>query len=108
MHYHEAQVSILIVGIDEWLWTTYCCVDTYFEEKTDDRTYLDGPSELDPPTAGLFQLVYPMWNPRQYYLAIVARRMMQVTREWTALVNAFEQRLMEYVCCLPTTIHYKL
>ena len=30
---HEAQVSVVIVGVDEWVWTAYCCTETTSEAK---------------------------------------------------------------------------
>ena len=30
---HEAQISVLVTGIDEWYWTVYCSVDNYFGSK---------------------------------------------------------------------------
>ena len=29
--YYEAETSFLITGVDEWHWTAYCCVDTFFD-----------------------------------------------------------------------------
>ena len=28
----EAQISLLVTGVDEWFWTACLCVDTYFED----------------------------------------------------------------------------
>ncbi|KAL9079867.1 MAG: hypothetical protein Q9157_001269 [Trypethelium eluteriae] len=101
--FHEAQVSMLLYGIDEWVWTVYCCVDTYFGTEPDHRTYHDGFEDdlgmsygVDAPSGGSRELRFPTWNPREYFLMVLARRMMQATREWTNLVHVFEERLIHY------------
>ena len=93
--FHEAQVSFLLLGIDEWVWTAYCCVDTYFGSEPNHRTYHD--DGVDAPTGGAKYLNFPIWNPREYFLMVLARRMMQATREWTNLVHVVQQRLDLYV-----------
>lgn len=102
--FHEAQVSMLLHGVDEWVWTAYCCVDTYFGSEPDHRTYYDGFIDdhgnsygFDAPSGGLKELNFPTWNPREYFLMVLARRMMQATREWTNLVLIFQERLTHYV-----------
>ncbi|KAF2842153.1 hypothetical protein M501DRAFT_1028917 [Patellaria atrata CBS 101060] len=92
--YHEAQTSFLVTGVDEWLWTSYCFVDTFYGSEPDERTYIDG--GIDPASGGSIWVEFPIWNPRQYYLMVFARRMMQSTREWGALINVFEERMAPY------------
>ncbi|KUL86991.1 hypothetical protein ZTR_05707 [Talaromyces verruculosus] len=75
-YFHEAQVSVLLVGIDEWVWTLYCLVETHFEEKQDRGDLED-----------------PIWNPREYFLLVLCRRMDQATLEWQNLVETLDQRL---------------
>ncbi|KAF2234442.1 hypothetical protein EV356DRAFT_466610 [Viridothelium virens] len=101
--FHEAQVSMLLYGIDEWVWTAYCCVDTYFGSEPGHRTYHEGSEDdsgmsygVDAPSGGSRELRFPTWNPREYFLMVLARRMMQATREWTNLVHVFEERLIHY------------
>lgn len=97
-HYYEAQLSLTVVGVDEWLWTAYCCVDTYFPGgEPSNRSYLASIVPADPPSGGGLWLNNPEWKPRQYFLIVLARRIMQAAREWSALVNAFEDRLISYV-----------
>lgn len=96
-YYYEAHTSFLVTGVDEWFWTLYCCVDTYFGSEPEYRTYLDGQYGSDPATGGFLWLKFPRWNPREYFLVVLSRRMMQATREWRALIDAFEERMEEYV-----------
>jgi hypothetical protein len=104
--YHEAQISFLLFGPDEWFWTAYCFVDTYFGSEYTTEEYLNattGPPvnasvPLDAPTGGAKFLNEPVWNPREYFLLVLARRMEQVSKEWSDLVAAVNERLESYVC----------
>jgi hypothetical protein len=91
LYYHEAQISFLLTGLDEWHWTAYCCVDTFFgSEQTPDEyiTYQD-----DGPTGGARNDDLPAWNPREYFLIAFSRRMTQVTREWENIISVLSDRL---------------
>ena len=112
--YHEAQVSFLLFGPDEWFWTVYCIVDTYFGSEISNEEYLEavsGPPEYapfpqDPPTGGEKLLNEPVWNPRGYFLVVLARRMEQVSKEWSDLVAAINDRLTAYVSKIHNRIPY--
>ena len=99
-YYYEAVASIGVIGIDEWVWTGYCCIDTYFGEENW-REYLNSsPGEKDGndgPSGGWIWQMRPLWNPREYFLVILHRRMIQATTEWTALITTFVGRLDVYV-----------
>ena len=106
--YHEAQISFLLLGSDEWFWTAYCFVDTYFGSEYSCEEYLNATSgppatalSLDPPTGGEKLLDDPIWNPRGYFLAVLARRMDQVSKEWSNLVATVNNRLTDYVRLSP-------
>ena len=94
-HVHQAQISVLLTGVDEWIWTVTCCVDSYFEsdDPIDDLSTLN----LDAPTGGETTCDKPIWNPREYFLVIVANRIRQVTREWANIICEFENRLSKFV-----------
>jgi hypothetical protein len=95
--YYEAQLSLLVYGIDEWVWTSYCCVDTYFETMVECGNYLEGPDPVEPATGGSSRLQFPVWNPREYFLLVLSRRIMQATKEWKALIEESEERMNHYV-----------
>ncbi|KAF2088867.1 hypothetical protein K490DRAFT_38141, partial [Saccharata proteae CBS 121410] len=95
-HYYEANLSFLVFGVDEWFWTSYCCVDTYFGSEPYKYTYFGGSLPTDPASGGRLALDRPAWNPRQYFLAVLTQRMLQITQEWGALINAFDERLSDY------------
>jgi hypothetical protein len=92
----EAQVSVLVTGIDEWFWTAYCCVDKYFGSEETLQHYYDG--NLDAPSGGERWLDFPIWNPREYFLFILSRRFRQATKEWAIVVRALEESLRSQVC----------
>ncbi len=55
---YEAQISVVVTGIDEWFWTAYCCTDTHFgSEETVQYYHKNG---LDAPTGGEKSTVYPI------------------------------------------------
>ena len=97
LYYYEAQTSILVTGLDEYFWTVYCIVETYYGNEEDEWTYLTARDPLDPPTGGTRWLKWPCWNPREYYLRMVSQRIDQATQEWNALIEAFDERMTAYV-----------
>ena len=92
---HEAQISFLLTGVDEWFWTALCCIETFHE----DRSMIEDlyKSERDAPSGGTKRCHVPTWNPREYYLAVAASRMRQVRGEWENILVVLEERLAEYV-----------
>jgi len=97
LYYYEAQTSVLVTGLDEYFWTVYCIVETYYGSEEKEWTYLTAKDPLDPPTGGAKWLKLPHWNPREYYLRIVSQRIDQATQEWKALIEAFDERMTAYV-----------
>lgn len=92
---HEAQISFLITGVDEWFWTALCCVDSFFEaERPIDVLYQE---QKDAPTGGMRRSSKPMWNPRQYFLIVLAVRLRQVRKEWENILFVIDERLSKYV-----------
>ena len=92
---YEAQTSVLIVGFDEWFWTAYCFVDTYFSNE--EPAKLCHSLETDAPTGGERWIGYPVWNPREYFFFILARRFRQATKEWSIVVRTLDARLQSSV-----------
>jgi hypothetical protein len=90
-YFHEAQISVILMGIDEWVWTLICLVDTYF--KSDEDIKSDRSSERDAPSGGGSRYALPVWNPREYFLLVLSRRIAQVTMEWGNIVLTLEKRL---------------
>jgi hypothetical protein len=93
--YHQAQISFLLTGVDEWHWTAYCCVDRFFGSEKNPDWYLS--QGFDGPSAGGRDESLPLWNPREYFLFVCDRRFSQVTKEWSNVILKLESRLDEYV-----------
>ncbi|KAF2269515.1 hypothetical protein CC78DRAFT_604237 [Lojkania enalia] len=94
--YYAAQSSFILTGIDERLYSAICCVDAFFESEQGQDSYSDQRNTLDALSGGSLWLQYPVWNPRQYALAVMSSRIFQATEEWTALINRFIERLNYY------------
>lgn len=106
-YFHEAQVSVLLVGIDEWVWTLYCLVETRFEEKQDRGNIEEYVTHmLDAPSGQVARYYSPIWNPREYFLLVLCRRMDQATLEWQNLVETLDQRLKVLVGYEATFSYY--
>ncbi len=100
IYYYEAQTSSLSWGPDEWFWTELFLVDTYFGSEPEFKKYLIGgrPGDgNDPPLGGGSMKVTPYFDPREYYLQKLDRRIDQVAKEYSALVETFNSRMEQYV-----------
>jgi hypothetical protein len=99
-YFYEATTSICVIGVDEWVWSVYCCVDTYFGEENWTEYLNTSPGvkdETDAPSGGWIRQINPYWNPREYFLIVLHRRMIQATTEWSVLITNFAERLDIYV-----------
>lgn len=93
---HEAQISVLVAGIDEWYWTVHCCVNNYFGSKEMIQYYVE--KKLDGPIGeGGRSKDFPVWNPREYFLMALSRRIRQVTWEWSSVVLTLEECFKSHV-----------
>ncbi|KIW73427.1 hypothetical protein PV04_01548 [Phialophora macrospora] len=97
---HSATVSCVITGLDEYRWTAYCLVDTYFDgEGSTWERILDyhktGASvydrTLNPLTHGKLDADGPIHDPREHFFAVLASRLGQVKREWDRVMVNLEQ-----------------
>lgn len=92
---HEAQISFVIIGLDEWVWTAYCLTETYFGSEESIEYYY--PRGYDAPSGGAKPMHYPIWNPREYFLLILSSRIRQSTQEWFNTVRTLEARIQYHV-----------
>lgn len=97
--YYEAKASFLIIGIDDFFWTSYCLVDAYFGAERLKSTYLKALNGLgcDPATGGSRTMEFPFWNPREMFLATYASRLSGATKEFRNLIYEFDGRMKYYV-----------
>lgn len=96
---YEAQISVLVTGIDDRFWTAYCFVDVYFKDDGHtERVKYYNASKDDPHSCGKFPLDPPIWNPREYFLRALVGRMEQVKQEWNNAVFQFLHKIEPVVC----------
>jgi hypothetical protein len=94
-YFHEAQISLLVFGPDEYFWTANCFVDTYFQSEESIEQYKSRGD--DAPTGGAQPVNLPYWDPREYVLTVLARRIEHVTMEWRNIIAEVKRELKVYV-----------
>lgn len=100
---YEAQISVLVTGVDHWSWTAFAFVDTYYKgagnlesvENYIDQVQLG--AKFDPLTEGRYGAEPPVWRPREYFLRVLETRVKQVKREWHNTVFCILQRIEAHV-----------
>jgi hypothetical protein len=97
-------MSVVVTGIDHWVWTAYGCVDTYFgsEESVDGYDQMKGRrcrrwGRPDPLAAGQINAHEPIWTPREYFLKVFQVRVSQILREWNLIGSKVEEEVKRYV-----------
>ncbi|KAL6413122.1 hypothetical protein AUP68_02620 [Ilyonectria robusta] len=111
----EAQVSVLITGLDLKRWVAYCFVDTYFEkedrregvESYDDEVEFDEDDkpccQPDPFTSGESDATLPVLCPREYFVVVLESRLRQIRDEWHVVVIRMELKIETYISTCPIT-----
>jgi hypothetical protein len=98
----EAHFSFIICGSQESRWAAYAFDDTEFVEEEDlyEKIFCGG-GQWDPIASCLsgndVDANLPIWNSREYFLSIVARRMAQAAKSWDALLRTINCRIDQYV-----------
>jgi hypothetical protein len=101
---YEAQISVVVTGIDDSVWTAYGFADTYFGSKESVRRYhisrrQGRPGRPDPLAAGQIDADIPIWTPREYFLRVIEIRTTQVQRHWNFISDRVEDAVKQYVWC---------
>lgn len=101
---HDAQVSCVVTGHNNSKWTAWALADTYFhnehdgENNKDMLAYYNDPDETgDPLTRGELRLDIPIWDPREYFLWVLKTRLMQIIKEWRAIIYMMKSSVANYV-----------
>jgi hypothetical protein len=97
---YESQLSVMVTGIDDWVWAGYCFVDVYFKgERHSEQVehYSNAPIKMDPHSCGRYPADPPIWIPREYFLRALSARMQQVKQEWDNSVSRLIQQIEPYV-----------
>lgn len=113
-HLHEAHMSCVVYGSDEWQWTAWAFEDTEHEPEDDNDVDISATiagDELcqdineDPIIIG-HHANKPIWKPRQYFLKAFETRIKKVGEEWGNLDRKLEVDQREYVCLLLKQIFF--
>ena len=92
---YEAQISVIVTGIDHQVWTTYGCFDTYYGTDETADSYLNKGLITnrmgDPLTASKFRSNGLPSTPREYFFKVFEIRLIQVLRQWEAIVELMEE-----------------
>jgi hypothetical protein len=98
---YESQLSVMVTGIDDWVWAAYCFVDVYFKgDEHCERVehYSSANPKMDPHSCGRYAAEPPVWTPREYFLRALSSRMQQIKQEWENSVSRLIQQIEPYVC----------
>ena len=99
---HEVCFSCVLTGLDDFRWEAYVFNDTLFDKDLTRQsvTYYNESSEdfrMDPLISGQYDADKPLWNPREYFLAVFEARSQQVVDEWRNVVHQLRSLLEQYV-----------
>jgi len=94
---YDAQLSVLVTGLDDWFWTAYSFVDTYFKGSSHSEGvehYYE--NVTDPHSCGTHPPDRPFWLPRDQFLMMLACRIDQIKQEWNNAVLGLLQQIEPY------------
>jgi hypothetical protein len=94
----EAQLSVLVTGIENHFWTAYSLTDVYFKSPDCSETaeYYHQANEA-PHSSGKDGANQIIWDAREFFLRILSCRMEQVREEWNNVVSQLLQNIEPYV-----------
>jgi hypothetical protein len=92
---HEAEISYVVTGPDDWRWIGYAFVDTELDGLLTDLSEMD--LSFDRATAGETQARFPLWRPRDHWVKVLDVRIEQVRQEWEYLVYKLGIAVNRYV-----------
>jgi hypothetical protein len=97
-------MSVIVTGIDHWVWAAIGCFETYFgsKESVDGYDQMKGRcgrrwGRPDPLAVGQINAHEPIWTPREYFLRVFQVRVSQVLREWNLIGSKLEEEVKRYV-----------
>jgi hypothetical protein len=95
---YDSQISVMVTGIDDWVWAGYCFVDVYFKDENHrERVEQIASARRDPHSCGRYPADPPIWTPREYFLRALSARMQQTKQEWDNSVSRLMQQIEPYV-----------
>lgn len=92
---HEAEISYVVTGSDDWRWIGYAFVDTELDGLLTDLS--DDDLSFDRVAAGEIQANFPLWRPRDHWVKVLDIRSEQVRQEWEYLIYKLGLAVNRYV-----------
>ena len=99
----EAQISVVVCGTHNQRWVAYGLVDADVKNIDFEKygeLFKDPISDMD--------ASIPIWDAREYYLAVVQTNMNKALKEWQYLVRMVERWIETHVrsssCSLPLSL----
>ncbi|KAH6876357.1 hypothetical protein B0T10DRAFT_585437 [Thelonectria olida] len=98
----EAQLSVMVMGLDNRRWTAYGFIDTYFAPDSSEDAMAFNDEDMidikpDPLARGILDHNLPLLDPMDYFLAVLETRMVQLEQEWRDLTNQVELKVERYI-----------
>jgi hypothetical protein len=96
---YEAQTSIVLIGIDDRVWTAYATIDTYYEPDSANSVgfyeaeWNDHGVLLDPMTGngGIREFSRPLWDARTYFLSVLEAHLDNYLFELDGITRAMKE-----------------
>jgi hypothetical protein len=96
---YEAHFSFVIYGSHEHRWAAYAFDDNDVDtEEVYDKIFPCDGMHQDPIASNNdTDAELPIWDPREYFLKILAPRVAGIADSWETLLRLIERRIEEYV-----------
>ncbi len=99
LNLYEGQISIVVTGIDDWRWSAWGFIDTFFDRSESARNYDDisQPYRVDPLLRGQLRRSHEQ-DPRRYFLDVCRTQAERVEEEWNAIFQVVKETVeLQYV-----------
>ncbi|KAI1075709.1 hypothetical protein F5B20DRAFT_585074 [Whalleya microplaca] len=95
---YEAQMSLLVAGLDDHSWVGYFFNDTYHNGTNNEESVVNYNDQelMDPLSGGMLTANPPIWDPRSYFLRIFEIRLEQVKHEWINNISMIQKKTSSY------------
>lgn len=112
----ESQISCVVTGFNNRIWSAYCMVDDGFDAQDDLWTEPEPtepeiesekpPFDFDPLAAGKIPADRPIWNPRVYFLKVLKIRAEQIAEHWAVIKFMLGPKIQTYVRMIRSTTKF--
>jgi hypothetical protein len=98
---YEAEISVVICGLDNYRWIACAFDDTGFDEKDLEDEECSPVEVIEDPIVSSGDVIVdasiPTWDPREYYLMALNVHVIRVMKEFEYLVRKLERSIRQYV-----------